>query len=425
MGGSGTADFSLNAPTASVSALGVAAASAGVAELGTGAYTVEVRDKDGKLQFRLKDQDGNAVAIADRNKTDNSLTSSWQDIPAGDTYDTKCGLTITFGAAPEAGTTSLSYTAAGVAVDVVGTDTLVKIANKINKALQPSGHNLTATVVGTQLVLSAANTGTNHTMIYSTADGLDLGVFSTLQSADNASFTVNNIAFTRQGNTSLTDVINGVTLNLAADAEGKSARLTVNEDVSSARSTIDAFVKSFNDTVKYISDNSAITKDDTGNYTRGDLANDYIFGELRGDLLARFMDSYATTGSFKSLRDIGLSIGDDLTVTVSDADKLADALENDLSGVSELLDTAMGSMNTLLGRFTGSSSQTGYLDSAMKSLKNQVSDLDYSMKDLDSRLNDREQSLYDQYSELQAQLLSLTYMQQSWQSIYGSVSRMF
>jgi hypothetical protein len=44
---------------------------------------------------------------------------------------------------------------------------------------------------------------------------------------------------------------------------------------------------------------------------------------------------------------------------------------------------------------------------------------------MNTYLSEREQYLYDQYAQIQAQLVSLTYMRQMWASIYGTVNRLF
>jgi flagellar capping protein FliD len=423
LGGNGTAD--VTGGGGSVQAVALSSLADGAAELGSGDYTVEVREYEGKLQFHVKNGDGNVVSIADKTQTDGSLTTSWQNLTAGETYDTQRGFSITFSDTPAAGQSTVHYTAAGATVSVGATDSLIDIVNKINKSNQPDGQEVQATIVGNQMVFTAAHTGTDHTLQYSMTGGLDFGTFTPLQDAANAEFSVNNILFTRQSNTNLTDVISGATVNLANDAEGKSASLVISEDTSQARSAIDDFVSQFNDILGYLAQSTSVTKNSDGTYTRGTLAGDSIFSELRGDLFYNMMDSYATGGSFTSLRDIGITIGDDLTLSVSDSDKLNKALTSNFDDVTKVLDQAMGKVNTTLGRFTGNSGQGGYLDSALTGIDDQISSLNDQIDTLSGRLDDRQQSLVNQYSQMQAQLLNLTYMQQTISSINSGISRLF
>lgn len=422
LGGTGTA--STSGSSATVASVALASVGSGLQELGTGtaaastAYTLDVRDNNGTLEFRLLDADGNAVAIADKTVEETtSLTTGWQTLTASETYDTKRGLSITFGSSPATGETTIDYTAAGVEVTVASTDSLIHIANNINDALQPEGHDLTASVVGTQLVFTAVETGTNHTIngFYSTDTSL---TFTSLQSAGNASFTVNGISFTRQSNTNLTDVISGVTLNLAADAGGNSATLAVTQDFSPATSAIDDFITKFNDVVTFLQEKTSISEQFDGTYRRGTLASETIFSQLRFDLISHFYSNQTASGSFDNLRDIGLTIGDDLKATVSDSEALSNALKSNFSDVAALLDEVMGGIDTLLSRFTGNVS--GYMDTADGLFDDQIDGIDDRITYQTERLAAKEQFLIKQYSAMQAQLMSLAYMQQIWQGIYGN-----
>lgn len=408
-------------PNTTISGVGTAAVVEDLRELGTGNYIVETRNDNGTLQFRLKDADGNVVAIADNSSGGNTLTTSWQTITAG-TYDTQRGLTITFTGSADDATTNISYTAGGVAVTVEESDSLNNIASKINEALQPQGRDLTATVVGTQLVFTAAYTGTNHTMIYSLADGLDLGTFTTLQTAANAAFTVNNIEFTRQSNSNLSDVIYGVTLNLAADAEGNNATLVVGKSVSTATSTIENFISQLNSVLSYLEEKTSVTKQSDGTFSRGVLADESVFNELRSQLLSALISSTSISGEYQSLREIGLTVGDNLLLSVSDASKLEEALKANYEDVVGLFDEVMGQVDTLLNRFVGANS---YMNTAMNLFDDQIFGLSYQIDYENERLADKEQSLISQYSQMQAQLMSLSYMQQLWQGIYGNFSQFY
>ncbi|NUM46862.1 MAG: flagellar filament capping protein FliD, partial [Anaerolineales bacterium] len=398
LGGTGTADVSLTGNATVTGAVPSALASGN--ELGTGTYTVETRDNDGVLEFRLKDGDGNTLSISDG---DESFTSSWQKVTAGE-YDTGRGVKLTFSGAGTPGSTTFDYTAAGVGVGIETGDSLLDIATKINAADQPVGRDVAASVVGKQLILTAAHTGTAHTMLYS--DGVGLGFTSTdLQTAEDATFSVNGLDFTRSSNTGLTDVINGVTLNFTADAEGKSATLEVKSDMSTARTAVETFVKQFNDIQTYLQAKTAVSAVNNGQtltYTRGTLADDYSFANLRSELFSTFMTSSTNSGAYKNLRNIGLSINDNLQATISDSYKLNDALENNLDDVISLLDGMMAKFDTQLERFTGSS--TGYLNQAMESIDSQISELNDNIASTETRLEEKQTSLISQYGAMQTQL---------------------
>ncbi len=414
LGGTGTASASLTA-NATVTGAGAAAVTDGLTELGTMTYTVETRDNDGTLEFRLKDVDDQVVSITDQNGTEGSTTSRWQTVTTG-TYDTGRGLTISLDAGGSAGSTEIDYTAAGTSVTVSTSDTLLDIADTINAADQPEGRAAAATIVGSQLVLTAQKTGTNHTMIFS--DGVGLG-FSSLQSAVDASFTVNDISFTRSSN-SINDVVNDVTFTLAADAAGKTATLAVKSDLTDAKSTVEDFISEFNKVTSYINSKTSITKIAENEYARGPLADESIFTDLRSNLLQDFMSSQSNDGSFSTMREIGLTINDSLQAVISDQDLFEDALTNHYEDLTALVDSVVGQIDSRLSRYTGSGS---YMDSAIDNLGSQLSDLNYDIDEEEDALDDREIYLQTKYAELQSQLANMQYTQQLWSGISSSMNR--
>lgn len=424
LGGTGTASAAVTSGS-SVDSVSTSSVLENWSELGTGEYTVEVAEFDGVLKFRLKDADGNTVGIRNSSDTD-SLTTSWQEVGAGETYDTGRGLTIDFGSSPASGSNTIDYTAAGTSVSIEASDTLADVASKINSADQPDGRGVLATIVDKQLILTAEDTGTNHTMIFS--DGVGLGL-SLDQSAQDASFTVNGVSMTRSSNSNLTNVINGVTLDLAADAEGNSAVIEILSNDDPPRQALEAFIENFNDVQSYIAEKTAVTRvsddDEETSYKRGILASDFGFNELRSNLFSSVLTAQDNDGAFNNLREIGITISDSMTLSISDSNALTDALTTDFDSVAALLDSVMADMDTIVSRFTGSETSDGYLETALESFDDQLNDLNENISDENDYLYEREEYYIRQYSELQAQMTSMSYMQQQWSSIYGSTNRSY
>lgn len=433
LGGTGVAAASLPSSSPIVASVNVGGVGSGLRELGSGsqaegtAYVLEVRQGDSGFEFRLRAADGGVVAIYDKAKADGSLTSDWQALSPGEVYDTHRGLVITFGDSPEAGTVAINYQAAGVAVNVVESDTLEDVVNKINAVIQPEGRDVVASMVGTHLVLTARQTGVVHRMLYQYVAevGGDWGETVPPEpeawQARDAQFTVNGISFTRARNSNLTDVIYGVSLQLAADAEGKSATLRVTADFGQARSAVEAFASKFNAVMAYLEDKMAITKQgDT--YTRGALANDTVFSELRFRLLSAVMQRYEGTGLYNSLSEVGLTLNESLRLSLTDVARFESALRENPQAVEAIFDAVMNVVDNELERFIGGS---GYLTQSVGLLDRQMTDLGSDIARFQSYLSDREAMLTQQYAQIQAQLISLSYAQQTWASIYGSVNRLF
>ncbi len=386
----------------SVTAAATTSVASGQRELGTGTYNVQVRDLNGVRQFRLVNADGNAVSIR---KADGSsgYSAEWQNMPAG-AFDTGRGQTLTLSSSGDLGSTSFYYTAKGTSITISPSDTQRGIVNSINAAIQPEGRDFKASIVANQLVLTATQTGENHAMLYT--DGAGLGFDSLLQSAQNALFTVNGMSVSRASNSNLTDVVEGVTLSLAGDAEGKSARLSVSSNADKAAGLVNTLVSKFNATITHLKDKlSSTSKTENGKttYTRGALSGETTLSSFRTDMLYRMGRSYTNSGNFKRLEDLGLSFDKDMKLTL-DSTKFSDALKNSPGDVTALLDTSMGEINTVLSRYTGSS---GVITRTLTSLESQSKDYDQRIAKYNASLETRKQALYNQYLEYQTQLVNL------------------
>jgi flagellar capping protein FliD len=375
----------------------------GQRELGGGAYSVQVRDYDGNRQFRLVNADGTAVSI--RNGSSSTYTDSWQTMRSG-AFDTGRGLKLDLSTSGATGSSALNYTAKGVKLTISATDTLRTIASAINLASQPDGRDFKASIVANKLVLTGAQTGLNHGLLFT--DGAGLGLTDELQAAQDAEFTVNGMTVSRASNSNLTDVIEGITLNLAADAKDKTAHLSVTSNSDKAATAFDTLVTKFNAALTHLTQKMAITSKTEGTsttYTRNALTNDAVFGNLRGDIYSRMGRSYSNSGSFKSLSEIGLSLDKDMKLTFDKA-KFSAALKDHSTDVTALLDTAMGQFDTVLSGYTGTS---GELSRSMKSIDDQKKTYDKRIERYTDSLTMRKQALFNTYLDMQTQLVEMNY----------------
>ncbi len=402
LGGSGTASVSDFSANSTVTAASASAVASGQRELGTGSYSIQTRISDGVRQFRLVNADGTAVSI--RKGTDNSFTDAWQAIPSSGSYNTGRGLSLNLSSNGMTASTSLTYNAQGVSINIGTSDTLRSIVSAINAASQPDGRDMKASIVGNKLVIAAAQTGANHSMLFT--DGANLGFGADLQPAQDAVFSVNGLSITRSRNSNLSDVIDGVTLNLAGDAEGKTAHLSVAGSSDNAGNAMNTLVSKFNAAFSHLTNKLAVTSKTEGvktTYTRGPLTGDIFIKGLRTDLYYQMSHSYTNSGSFKRLTDIGLSFDKDMKLSL-DSVKFNDAMKNHSTDVTALLDAAMGSFNTMLSRQTGTS---GSLQTTLTSLENQVKDYDAKISKKNESLTTFKQSLYDKYLNYQMTLADL------------------
>ena len=404
----------------------------GQQELGSGNYYVETRQNTtGEWQFRLVDSEGNAVKTKIGEDT---YSANWQSIPTGGgTYDTGRGLTINFGsdssqyvaATKATGATSVSYAAKGAEITVTSEMSLVDIADAINNATYGAGNEVTATIINKQLIISADNTGSSHSIVASGSVLEDLGILSgstyknEMQTASDASFTVEGMSVTRSKNTGLTDVIAGVTLNLASDAEGQTATINIKADSTASRTAINSFISGFNALQTYLSSKLSVTKNADDTYTRGALSGDTSLSSLRYSLLSMFTKYDATGGLYKSMTELGITAIDSTTIGVTNEGKLTEALASHYSEVTDLFDRVMSNINTSLSKYSGTKA---YVDQMITSNEDQSENVSDQIDTWNTRLEQRKAYLTKQYVEVQAQMTLLSYQQQTNSSWISSLS---
>ena len=244
-------------------------------------------------------------------------------------------------------TGSLQFSIDGVtspstAISVTG-QSLAAIADAINKQVP----QVTASVVsdGSKYYLSVTRNSTG----YATSDtdpsaalqvvGTDPGFsFKTLQSAQNASLTVDGLAIQSQSNT-ITGAIPGVTLNLTGQSN-VATNVTFASDSSSSAASINNFITAYNNVVTTL--NSQLRPDPSQAATNNPLAGSFLLG-LESDMQGLLSQSVGGTGAVQSLSDLNLSLQDDGTIAL---DKLpyqqtfAQAVAADPNGANKLFTTA-------------------------------------------------------------------------------------
>jgi flagellar hook-associated protein 2 len=433
LGGLAAAQVSGAVPADGILAFQTAAPLDGKPALGSDTYYVETRRQEGVWQFRLVNSRGEAQSIR---KSDGSYTSEWQSAPTEAGWvDTGRGLKIEFDPAAlqarsrGSGAASVNYTPQGAAVAVSAGDSLADIAAKINQAVYAEGSRVSALIVNNHLVLTHQRSGAGVLLLAADESGsvleslgvLQGGAFKTvLQTPSDAVFTVNGLTVQRGRNENLNDVIYGVSLSLSADAEGKAASLTVEDDLSADVKAVQAFLDQFNALQKYLADKTATVKNSNNTYTRGALVGDGMFRSLRFDLLRQFQASYTTGQSFSRLEDIGLKLSDDLKASINSRSALENALRSDRNAVKALLDAALGALDSRLNQFTGAD---GYIKKSQQSVESQMELTRKAIDQMNERLAQREQTLIQQFAEMQTQMTLMLYTSQQMNSMYGNFFR--
>ncbi|PIT82047.1 flagellar filament capping protein FliD [Limnohabitans sp. 15K] len=153
-----------------------------------------------------------------------------------------------------------------------------------------------------------------------------------LQTATDASLKINGLMVSRSSNT-ITDVIDGVTLDLFATTTG-AARVDLNRDTASIKDNIKGLVKAYNDfeeTLKVLGDRESKVEE-----FGGSLAGESLLQTVRNQVRAMITDTSSTPGTnIKAARNVGLSIDRNGKLNL-DESKLDTALQDNFNEVSTL-----------------------------------------------------------------------------------------
>lgn len=228
---------------------------------------------------------------------------------------------VVTGAAGADGAFTLSSSASGIDFDTTiksaststinidaGSDTPTGVVAAINKA----GTGLSAQLINTgdastpyKVVVTGTSGKYNAFSITSSVSALNFD--TQLQTASDASLTVDGIAVTSSSNT-LTAAIAGVNLNLLATTS-TAATVVLTNDVTAANTKITALVTAYNETLDLFDEltNSKSTLETYGGTMAGNSSLNAIRNTLRS-LVTSDSSSASSSGALSALRDIGIEI---------------------------------------------------------------------------------------------------------------------
>ncbi|GAB4257836.1 MAG: hypothetical protein Kow0092_05050 [Deferrisomatales bacterium] len=240
--------------------------------------------------------------------------------------------TITVGAGSESATITVDAT----------NNTLSGLAEAINRA----DVGVTASVIQTnedadtpyRLFLVADDTGTDNAVTVSTS-GVTVSFATEVQAAQDAQVKLGSgagaITVTSASN-EVTDLIPGVTVELAAADVGNPVTLTLSRDTAAVEETISSFVDAFNDAMSLIGEQFEF---DTETNTGGILMGDRTLVRIQTRIQSLLLDSVATGGSYTSLAAVGFELDDEGTLSF-DASAFQSAVDADYDAVEALFRTS-------------------------------------------------------------------------------------
>ena len=296
-----------------------------------------------------------------------------------------------------------------VTIDPADTS-LAGIRDAINKA----GIGVSASIVndGTatpyRLVLTQAATGEASSMNISVSGSQELtdliahqpGAGPVLQQmvpAQNAKFKLDGLDVSSATNAG-SGVVEGISLNLAKTNVGNPTTFTVGQDNTAIADSVKQFVTAYNAITKTLKD---LTSYNETTKVAGALNGDATARSIQSQLRAVLSSPVATTGSFKVLTDIGITVKSG--VMAVDETKLKAAIDtkfNDVAGLFSKVGTTEGYAAQFDRLSTSLLDTTGPLSTRSDGINASIKTLESSRIRLNDRLAMTEQRLRAQYASL-------------------------
>ncbi len=329
----------------------------------------------------------------------------------------------------------------GQTITIGETESLSSLRTKINNAAEqmPAANRVTASIVDHRLVITRNNTGTAGISI-SESSGTPLQSLGILDGGgsplheltvgQDAQFWVNGAKVNRDSNKNLTDVIDGITLNLNAVSIAP-VTLDIVNDTEGPKAAIQNFIEKYNEAVLVLTEYSKVTMIGDGNVKgalvdqKGQLAGDYMVRSILNDLrkfatgskmpyLNENNASYTykgKTGVMDSLDDIGVyTTSRDNALAITDAGRLDDLLNNNFEAVQQLFrgiyDLDKGYTHGVASDFYNytyriSADMTGEVDRRIASLTGNMDRIETDMVAEQRRLDEYEVFLWNQFAAME------------------------
>jgi len=227
----------------------------------------------------------------------------------------------------------------------------------------------------------------------------------------NALVTVNGIEISSSSN-ALTDVVQGVTINIRKAQESGSApeTFTVSQDTGEIRKQIDAFIEEYNKVITYITSKTSV---DVTSNTRGELAGDFTYMNLRlrlRGIVSQPLEG-VQQGSPSLLTDIGIKINSNGTLAVDNEDTLTTAIQNNSEAVTNLFASTNGlasRLTSLLDTFVNAGTA---IDRNISTIRQRTETMNRQISRYESRFRQTETTLRQKFTGLERALALLNAQQ--------------
>ena len=378
---------------------GTAEISGGFTALGTSINSHTLTDGTYNLTVVSIDEDAQEAVVSFDGVTETVDTSGGSFSITGDS-----GGSITIDV-----TGTLSTGTAGITiVEADASTTLSGLASSINATGGPVRAQLIDTGDGSatpyRLVLTSAETGVDQAAdIDLSALSLFSGGLTTLRAASDATITMGGggLSVTRPTN-SISDLIDGVTIDLTGTTSGSDIEITVGADIDARVAAVTEVIDGISDVLSRL---SLYTSYDVDSSTGGPLVGSFTARSVSSEL-TQAMSTVVDSSSLVLLSQIGISLQNDGTYSINDA-TLRESLADDPAGVERLLlgdvsvtdDGVLDVINNTVEALLG---EDGRIPTAQSVAEDTISALESQIATQEVRLEAVEDRYLRQFSALES-----------------------
>jgi len=308
---------------------------------------------------------------------------------------------------------TIGTTSPAVSSVSVTTDTPAGIVSAVNAAdIGITARLVNRSATGNDwVVLFEGTTGIENAFTATSTPDIGLSdPVNNLQTAQNASITVNGLEDIERASNTLSDVIPGLKFNITA-VDSDPVRLSIAEDTSILRAAIDDLVVTYN---AFRQTATELTNKNAETGEAGALAKDKTFVSMLQNQIKGLLDLESSTasGGISTLRDLGLGVqlSGDLKI---DEDTYASVISSNLSDVVTMLtantdnqsDFDGGSKGLALDSslvLKGMLDTSGPINSRQATAESKVEDYEAQLADLEKRLAATQQRYIAQFAAMES-----------------------
>jgi len=255
---------------------------------------------------------------------------------------------------------------------------------------------------GGMLAEFGLNLGTSRTAFVQNESGIDTAGYVHDTAILNSKILFNGLTIERNSN-SISDLVAGVTLNLKSvmSVDDNDVTVDVANDVIAVKSRIDEFITSFNDVYNYVKSNTS-SSDGIRGLLLGDASGSSILSLLSSTAYSPI--SGLGSGTINSLTEMGITFNSNTGLSITDANQLTAALENNIEEVEQTFNSDSGIAANLYNKLLPYTGYNGYLTNRKNTIDDNIKSTSDSITKIQTKIEKDSVILRNRYVQLQSQL---------------------